>query len=172
MPSDFLRLLQCFECKTVELLPDFEGPPEYDVVLHELDLKHGGHEEDVVRRHNRALHRIEKRYWENTRLRRQIHQQMWAGTTGFVPEYYATKDTLHEDALKCFSKHNRPDACSDWHSDSKRLGNPARAERAQVAREFHNDQLKEGGPRVFLCDFCPVASKVMQRRREAAGQYS
>lgn len=151
-----VRLLQCMTCKSVEQMPDFEGMPEDDHLLQYIDEKHGGQTEQP---HHRALHRINKTHWDDRAIRKQIHTQMWADTKGFVPEYYAIKDTLLEDAQKCFSSHKRSVPCIDYQDRSKRLGNPAAGLRRQLSRELRRD-LTGGGPKVFLCSFCPVQGYV------------
>jgi hypothetical protein len=80
-------------------------------------------------------------------------QERW---TGFHPEFYATKDTYKEDAMRCYNLHRRPKGtdCIDWRDDGRRL-TPA----AWKGRE------------VYLCDFCPVASQVTTAIRHAAGMY-
>lgn len=75
--------------------------------------------------------------------------------TGFEPEFYATKDTFTEDALRCYDLHRRPKGtdCIDWQSDRKRL-------------------TPENRPKhVYLCDFCPVASTVATAMRHVRGMY-
>jgi hypothetical protein len=159
-----LRLLQCWVCRSVEELPDYDGPPEHDVVLQYADEKHGGSTEQP---HHRALHRVEKAHWEDSKVRRQIHAQMWTDTTGFVPEYYATKQTLQEDAAKCFQAHRRTIPCIDYQDSSKRLGNPAAGLRRWLSKELRNDNLRSQGPVQFLCSYCPYQTVVDRAKREA-----
>lgn len=151
-----VRLLQCWTCKTVEEMPDFEGLPEHDHVLQYIDEKHGGQTEQP---HHRAILRVEKAHWDDRKVRKQIHAQMWADTKGFVPEYYAVRDTLREDASKCFAAHRRSVPCIDYQDRSKRLGNPASGMRKALSKEFKRD-FTGGGPKVFLCNYCPVQGYV------------
>lgn len=165
----FVRLLQCFDCRTTELLPDFQGRADNDVILHEIDSKHGGHEEEIQRRHNRALHRVPQRVWERPKMREAIVKRMWEGT-GFSPSVYAVRDTLKEDAVKCFIKHRRSVPCIDYRDDSKRLGNPQREARENFRKEFGRDMREiSGGPRVYLCQYCPVEVKVQQKKQDLYG---
>lgn len=80
-------------------------------------------------------------------------QERW---TGFHPEFYATKDTYQEDAMRCYNLHRRPKGtdCIDWRDDGRRL-TPASWK----------------GREIYLCDFCPVASQVTTAIRHAAGMY-
>lgn len=155
-----IRLLQCWDCKSVEELPDFVGLPEDDHILQHLDLKHGG---DSQMPHHRALMRVEKAHWEDRSIRRQIHKQMWADAKGFVPEYYHAKDTMVEDALKCFVAHRRSIPCIDYQDRSKRIGNPAAGLRKKLSRETGQD-FTGGGPKIFLCSFCVVQGAVDQAK--------
>ena len=70
--------------------------------------------------------------------------------TGFHPEWYATKDTYREDAMRCYNLHRRPKGadCIDWLTDNRRLT-------PDDGREKH----------VYLCHFCPVASSVTTAMR-------
>jgi hypothetical protein len=158
-----LRLLQCWDCKSVEELPDFTGLPEDDVILQYADEKHGGQTQQP---HTRTLMRVEKAHWEDRTIRMQIHRQMWADTKGFVPEYYHTKSTMQEDAAKCFAAHRRSVPCIDYQDSSKRLGNPAASARRQLSRETGQD-FTGGGPKIYLCSFCPVQQAVDQAKLNA-----
>jgi hypothetical protein len=159
-----IRLLRCTHCKTLEELPDYQGDPRDDVVLDHLVMdhqrKHPFHDQPDA-----YLLRVSEKAWRNPKIGRKIHEKIWSdlkeqGTLGgFVPEYYATKSTFHEDAVKCHVQHNRQVPCIDWHADRKRIGNPTK------------EGWKRGEVKVYLCDFCPVAAKVMEARRAAAGQY-
>ena len=160
---EHVRLLQCFECKSVETFPDFEGLPEDDHVLQYIDEKHGGQTQQP---HHRALLRVEKAHWEDRGIRRKIHQQMWAETKGFVPEYYSERDTLVEDAQKCFKAHHRSVPCIDYQDRSKRLGNPAARLRRELSKELRHD-VTGGGPKVFLCNYCPIQTYVDRMKLEA-----
>ena len=113
-----LRLLQCFTCKTLEEMPDFLGHPDDDAVLHTLDERHGGASEMP---HHRALHRMPVSQWESMEIKRSTVKRLWEGTTGFTPSYYDVKNTLQDDASKCFTSHHRQVPCIDWHDSSKKL---------------------------------------------------
>jgi len=168
-----LRLLQCWDCKTVEELPDFEGHPDNDVTLHYVDEKHGGRTEQP---HYRTLHRVEQRVWEDRAAKRQLIEGMWKDTTGFTPSYYDVKNTLQEDAVKCHIAHHRSVPCLDYRDSSKRLTNPTRSMRERLAkdmpRSFHGDRdaIAKGGPVTYLCDYCPVRVAVDYAKRKARGE--
>lgn len=143
-----MRLLQCFDCKTVDELPDYEGHPDHDVLLqHVIDTKHpklGGVED-----HRGALHNIDTAQFNANK--EAILKEMWSKTTGFQPEYYDSRSTFQEDATKCWTtEHSRPTFCADFRTDKKRIQNPTK------------EGWKSQDPKaaVYLCDFCIVRTNV------------
>jgi hypothetical protein len=77
--------------------------------------------------------------------------------TGFHPEFYATKETFKEDAMRCYNLHRRPKGadCIDWQADNRRL----------TPNTWPDDKS------VFLCHFCPVASSVATAQRKLLHLY-
>lgn len=157
MDSEFIRLLRCSDCKTLEELPDFTGNTEDDLTLIYLDERHGGLTETP---HTRALLRVERKHWEDKKIRAELHKRIWDGVTGFVPEYYATKDTLKDDAVKCFIRHRRSVPCIDFQEPSKRIGNPAAGLRKWLSKETRNENVAKAGPKLYLCNFCVIQTYV------------
>lgn len=153
-----IRLLHCHVCKTLEELPDFDGPPEYDAIL-EVALSR--HETEGVR-HIGKLYDVEVRVWEKRNLRETIIRQIKGGSEGlaaFDPEFYNVRDTFKEDALKCYSLHLRPKGgCPDYRSDRKLLVPDTKAERKEAGLTM------ERAPKQWLCSFCPVQSFVESKR--------
>lgn len=147
----------------MEELVDFVGLPEHDAVLQYADERHGGNTEQP---HTRALMRVERDQWADRAVRKQIVAQMWAQEKGFVPEYYAVRDTMREDAAKCFAKHHRAVPCLDYQDASKRIGNPAAADRAALSKATKRD-LRGGGPKVYICNFCVVQTFVDRAKLDA-----
>lgn len=151
-----MRLLLCRDCRSIEELPDFEGQPENDVLLDNLVQRHrfpNGEE------HVGGLAHVEDADWEDEHRRKAILNEInnTSKQTGFQGDYYDSKNTYQEDAMKCFRKHKRPEGfCIDWKSEKKRIGDPMKNPMA---------------PKVFLCDFCPVASTVMEAQRYEYGAY-
>lgn len=152
-----IRLLRCTKCKTLEELPDFRGRAEDDHTLDHLVMEH-------QRRHpfhdasDAFLLRVSEEMWR--RNKRQISEQIWSDVRqegGFVPEYYASRDTFKEDAVKCHIEHNRQVPCIDWRVDRKRIGNPTK------------QGWSEGRVKVYLCDFCPVRTFVEAKKAEQGG---
>jgi hypothetical protein len=152
-----VRVLQCLTCKKVETLPDYQGHPDDDHVLDYALIPHGGQTENP---HFGALHRLPESQWSDPKIRKATMERMWEGTTGFTPSYYDVKNTLQEDASKCFTAHRRAVPCIDWHDSSKRIGAGTKKMREKVARELPRsspidaERLAKGQPVQYLCDFC------------------
>lgn len=163
------RLLVCRECSTIEELPLFDGPkeleaqdPMLDNVVRRHVQKHGDLKsdaaallvapEDICTCAKCEGHNVT--FWEAHRD--EVLKGLGERWTGFHPEFYATKDTYREDALRCYNLHRRPKGadCIDWKADNRRL-------------------TPEGwkGREVFLCHFCPVASSVVTEMRHKRGLY-
>lgn len=163
-----IRLLHCSVCGTIEELPLFDGDPENDHLLQILIDQHvfpGSGEPHVGR-----LFRLPQLQWENPNTRREIIKQMKgggsAGIDEFDPEFYATRNTFQEDALKCYSAHLRPtDGCPDYNTPPKRLLPNTKADRKELGLVSPD---KAPGPKNYLCQFCPVHSVVMQKKRDLA----
>lgn len=161
-----MRLLRCETCHTIEQLPD---PPKgvnpnnihegEDPLLDEMVARHTDHGVP----HIGSLVQIGEAEWANESVRKQVLERLGIGAEGLGAEIYDLKDTFHDDALKCFAEHNRPERCIDWKADSKKLGRPTR-EGQRFQKEFFK------APAVFLCDFCPVATQVAVRQREQTGR--
>ena len=145
-----MRILYCRTCDVIEEIPDWMDGPNTDPYLPPLaDVKH--------KDHYGQLFRLPIGLWLMDDQKRHIIDQIKGGQgakgLGVVDEsYYDTRNTFQEDALQCFQRHQRPkDQCMDWRDESKRLL-PATA---QERKEAGLPALT-GGPRVYLCEFCPV----------------
>jgi len=169
-PGPEIRLLLCNVCKTIEELPPYDGDPELDVLLAVLVEKHRFPSGDP---HVGRLFRFNKYLWDRPDVReeviRQIHGGGSEGLDEFDAGYYDTKDTFREDAMQCYNAHLRPKGgCHDWRSDKKRLLPNTKAERKDAGLP---NPLDAPGPKVYLCDFCPVRSYYMTKSREEKGMY-
>jgi hypothetical protein len=152
------RLLICRDCRSIEELPDYDGPPEYDVLLDNLVEAHVYPNGE---KHFGNMATTPDAEWADPYMREQIVKQIASKTTGMESEFYATKNTYVEDALKCYQRHRRPqeEGCNDYRDSKKRIGNPSKMG-------------WEVGPKVYLCDFCPYHSYyVMTEKRHQAGLY-
>lgn len=164
-----MRLLYCRVCDTFEELPAFMGRPEND---HLLAISVEKHKFPSGQEHVGNLYMFPQAYWD--RFKKDIIDQIRnrSGAKGLAnadPTYYDTQNTFREDAMKCFQQHFRPaEGCSDYESPSKRLVPGTRAERKELGLP---DPSKVPGPKVSLCHFCPVHSKVTERKRILRGDY-
>lgn len=166
-----IRLLYCYNCKTIEELPDFEGRPEDDTLLEVLVEKH----QSAGIPHTGFLSKIGVKIWAQESYRKEIiknlRTRVGGGLADIDPEYYTTKATFYEDAMKCYSAHMRPkEDCSDWRDSSKRLIPKSTAElRKEVGLE---SAAKSASTNVYLCDFCPVKTHYVTKSREEKGLYN
>jgi hypothetical protein len=178
------RLLVCRECQTIEELPLYDGPPQleaHDPVLDNVVRRHVQKHGDLSPEAAALLVASEapcncgeKKTFDvagrlTSPVRVRGNHTFWEGHkddilkglgerwTGFHPEFYASKDTFKEDAMRCFNLHRRPQgaSCIDWQADNRRL----------TPHDWK-------GRNVYLCDFCPVASSVKTAQRLALGAYN
>ena len=71
--------------------------------------------------------------------------------------------------MTCYSDHMRPKGqCPDYKSDKKLLKPETNAERKEAGLEKYE---RTGGPKVYLCDFCPVKSFNMEKHNTKMGLY-
>ncbi len=163
-----IRLLFCKNCKTLEELPDFEGRPEDDVLLQILTERHVS----AGVPHSGQLMRVSLQLWGvpsiKDEITKQIFQNGTAGLAALMPDFYTTKATFHEDAMTCWAQHLRPkESCDDYGSEKKRLVPDTKAERKDLGLA----PADQDGPRVYLCQFCPIHAVVVQKQRAARGDY-
>jgi len=165
-----IRLLYCYNCKTIEELPDFEGHPDDDVTLQVLIEKH----ESAGIQHTGFLSKIGVKLYSRPEVRKQVienlRNRVGGGLADIDPDYYTTKATFYDDAMKCFNLHLRPvEGCYDYKADSKRLvPKGTDSMRKELGLE---SAAKSGSTRVFLCDFCPAKTYVVEKNRKAMGLY-
>jgi hypothetical protein len=165
------RLLYCFVCKTLEELPPFKGKPENDFLLQLACEKHVFPSGDP---HKGKLFVLPVQTWMSDDARKEIIKQIKGGGSKGLDEldstYYDSKSTFSEDALKCFSAHNRPqNGCGDYERGDKRLlPSSTKEDRKDLGLPALKDM---PGPKVYLCHFCPVHSTVTTRKRKLLGMY-
>lgn len=167
-----IRLLRCLVCKTWEELPDYEGPTDRDYLL-EITLEK--HKFDSGDPHVGKLFKVPVKAWTSAEQRKAILDQLGAGASAGLdaidPEksFYDTKSTFMEDAMKCYKAHNQPKiGCPDYGHDKKRLLPNTAKERGELGlpKPEHLE-----GPKIYLCNFCPMHSVVTSNKRLAAGLY-
>lgn len=148
------RLLICRNCGTMNRMRDYDGDPNLDMELREVIDRHIGQAQDKrPESHLAHLMRIDDDDVLRLDVESEVQKQMQEAGV-FIRE---TRDDLKVEALKCFSRHNRPKgACPDWRDTSKIIGR-----KTGVAPE----------DRQYLCDFCPVKEFYVHKDRVAKGAY-
>ena len=159
----YIRLLVCRTCKSIDELPPYDGPEGGDVLLEITVERHGEN-------HIGTLYNVPALHWQSKTMNAAIREQVTNGATGldaFGTNFYATRMQFHEDAMTCFGQHNRPKGqCPDFRSEKKRLLPSTKAERKEVGLA---DPKNAPGPKVYLCDFCPVRTFNARKFNEERG---
>jgi hypothetical protein len=154
-----VRLLICGVCKSIEELPWFEGPQEYDDTG---NFRLGQHRFASGNLHPFTVGDVLKREWDNPTIQRAIvtgitEQVEGLKEGGLGDEFYDVRSTFFEDAMACWKRHNRTTNCTDYKTDRMRLLPDTRAERKELGLEVKNR------PSTHLCDFCPYKSVVQKK---------
>lgn len=162
------RLLHCLVCGTLEELPPYDGDPELDMLLAVACESHAFSSGEP---HKGKLFVLPLRAWAKTESKKEIIRQIKNGGSAGLAEidesFYDSRSTFMEGAMECYQRHNKPvDGCSDWHDKSKLLIPKTVKERRAEGMARYQD---EAGPKTYLCDFCPVAVGVSQRKRKLMG---
>lgn len=156
-----MRVLHCRTCKTLDELPDFDGPSQYDDTLNYVVKKHGEH-------HDGMLFRLPIGFWLMEETKRQIIEQIKGGGSGLAvmdSSFYETNNQFKEDAAKCYQLHLRPKGqCPDYMSDRKLLKPDTDADRKDAGLSPY---AKSGGPKTTLCQFCVVHQYNLNKSRGA-----
>lgn len=162
------RLLYCLVCQSLDELPPYDGEPELD---HLLAVACEQHVFDSGDPHKGKLFVLPLRAWAHADSRKEIIRQIKGGGSAGLAEiddtFYDSRSMFLEDAMSCYKKHNKPkDGCPDWHDNNLML-----------IPKTEKDRIKEGlgkykdspGQKTYLCDFCPVAIGVAQRKQQLLG---
>ena len=163
------RLLHCWVCDTLEELPPFEGPAAQDYLLEVACEKHVFDSGEPHR--GNLFVDIPVDAWRDPETRRdairQIRQGGSKGLAEIDDKFYETRSTFMEDAMKCYKAHNSPkDGCVDWHvSDKMLIPNTIKERRKEGLDSYESTP----GVKTYLCDFCPVAIKVAERKQKLMG---
>ena len=150
--KDFDRLLVCKTHGVMWKMRPYDGPPEYDQELRELCDRHNAQVPDpqncralIYRTDPETAAKLDV----ETALKNELKEQ-----DVYIRDF---RDELKVDALKCFSRHNRPSqGCIDWCNDDKTIGR------------------KSGVPkdkRQYVCMYCPAAEYYTHRQRTEMGLY-
>lgn len=166
----WLRILICSICKSIDELPDWQGRPEEDVLLNitveRHVAKHGETESGQLCRFPLPLWTIPK-YKEM--ILQQIKDRGSSGLDVYGTNFYQTKSQFGEDAMTCWGLHNRPAGqCPDYKSEKKLLKPDTKLERKDAGLSAPGTS----GPKIYLCDFCPVKSYNMKKYNQEHGLYN
>ena len=163
--AEQVRLLQCNTCKSVEMLPDYEGDTRGDLLLETLTSRHVFPDGS---RHFGNLFKLDKRFWDSESNRKEISAKIReeSGHTGFDLSFYEAKATFQEDALTCWAQHNRNPYCNDYKSDKMEIKPDTKTDRKAAGIDKYH---AGGTAKRYLCEFCPVHSLVQQAARKKAG---
>lgn len=168
-----IRILVCHTCKILQPLPDYEGPADHDDTLLARVAEHQFPGTTPTRGHNLDLGRMSEATWNNPKMRTQVIAEIQKQTggaghgEGLGGELYDVKNNFAEDAMRCWRfAHGRTSNCDDYMSDKMKILADSRAERKDLGLDPRQRAA------IKLCQFCPVHSVVMQRKRQAAGQYN
>lgn len=161
-----VRLLFCHTCHSVDELPDYEGPAEYD---HYLAHRVSQHQFESGQPHRGVLGRVkdDPEYIEAAIAEMENTVSPGSGE-GLGRVMYDLRDNYQAEAMQCWKRHGRTQNCDEYRADSKRLWADTKAER----RAEHLSLNKNERPNIWLCDHCPVHSLVQQRQRKAKGLYN
>jgi len=158
-----IRLVVCRTCKSIEEIPDFQGPLKDDTLL---DIVASRHEyAEGFPHEGLKLFDVEERHWRDTHKREKIVEKIKERVgMGLGDEFYTIKATFKEDAFACWKRRNRTRNCEDFKSDKMRLVPNTHAERKELG-------LPKPTSNRYLCEFCPYFSIAMQRMRAKRGDY-
>ncbi len=164
-----IRLLICNDCGTIEPLPPFDGPVQYDDTL---NYRLAGHKTADGTPHRGAMATVSSVSWDDPEKRKKILEELNkaknGGEVGLGSDLYNLRSTFSEDAYSCWNKeHNRTMNCEDYKSDKKRLVPDTRGDRKELGLETKSSARAN----TWLCVFCPYHSVVMERARKAEGYY-
>lgn len=163
--APMIRVLYCHDEGSLDMLPIYDGPPEYDDALQVLiDRKHTTPSGTP---HKGQLFLCPEAAWADRETRKQIVDQFHrGGSKGLAEadsEIYNSRDTFSEDAHKCYVQHLRPTGgCPDYRANNKLLVPDTKAERKEAGLAAPS---KAPGVRIAICQFCPVESFYARKRR-------
>lgn len=168
-----IRLLVCLVCESIEELPDYDGPSNFDYLL---EIACEKHQFPSGEPHKGKLFKVPVKSWANEKDKAEILEQLRkGGSTGLNeldPEkkFYETKMQFADDAMECWQRHNQPKvSCEDYETPAKRLLPDTAKERGELGlpKPEHLE-----GPKVYSCHFCPYHSVAVTRRRQIMGMYN
>lgn len=168
-----MRLLVCKNCKSIEEVPSYEGPEggegsaEYDDSLRFFVDQHMT---KGCKKDHWIMYNLPTKYWIIPKVKESIEKQINEGAQGldvFGTNFYATKANFTADAMTCWIQHKQTKDCGDY-KDEKKLIKPDTA-KERLAAGMDKEMT---GPKVYLCDYCPVKSIVQEKAFKKKGLYN
>lgn len=177
--NDYILLLICKTCKSVEELP-YVKTGKY-LSEGKYDQEFNPFLEGATRVHNAKgcerglLADVKTGYWMTPKVKASIVEQIQKQFTGksaltegldaFGTNFYGLKDTFSADAMSCWRVHNSPKGqCDDYKTDRKKLDPGTSKDRSAAG-------IAQSTITVHLCDFCPVKMYNQKKAYEAKGLY-
>src|SRR5450631_375586 len=159
MAAEFIRLLLCHVCTSLEELPDYEGNPDHDDTLTVLVSRHAKKHPQAM--NSGQLMKVASKDWDSPTIRAGIEKaiQESTGHTGLDPDFYVARNTLKADAMTCWKKHARTQDCGDYRSKKMLLQPSTKAERKA-------EGLPEYRSTTYVCDACPVHTLAVTAKRK------
>jgi hypothetical protein len=167
-----IRLLRCMVCNSWEELPDWDGAVEEDFLLEVIIEKHKFPSGEP---HKGKLFKIPMSYWADREKRKAVLDQLGGGGSlgldAFDPDksFYESKMQFSEDAMTCWKSKLKPtDGCAEYGSPEKRILPKTAIERKELGLPSPKDA---PGPKIYICNFCPIHSVVTTKARNKQGMY-
>lgn len=175
--SETIRLLQCVDCKTIEVLPGYRGPAQHDEALSYLVQRHrfpdgSEHRGNLipaeVSTNDGGLRPATMDDWKNPKFQELVKENISKSArpgqgTGLGMQFYDTRDTFRDDAMACWKSKLKPAPyCPEYKSDRKKLV-------PDTAKLRKAEGLGKTTVSRSLCEFCPVHSMVQAKQRQNAG---
>lgn len=100
--------------------------------------------------------------WNEPYIRESVSRRLEElAATGLGQEFYDTKQNFQWDAMACFRKHHRNPDCNDYMTDKKLLS-------PGTEKLRKSEKLPKPVYTRYLCEYCPVHSKVREKRFDEA----
>jgi hypothetical protein len=148
------RILICRPCGVAMRMRDYHGDPYNDIELREMIDRHLGKAQDPrPESHGAQLFTVDDEDLElmdDAQLNDALKNKLDVEISEF-------RDDFKDQAMGCYNLHNRPKGgCIDWKEDSRVIGRKTGIPKSE---------------RAYICDYCPVASHMEFKMRQAAGLY-
>lgn len=163
-------LLFCFQCNTVDEIPDYDpdnadNDPRIGYILNYHLNRHPSLEKRYVLEWC-GLAFAPTRHWKDPEYQKNIKTKLLEGMgkTGFDQEFYDVQNTMKADALECWNRHNQPayqsntqPKCNDYLGHNKEIKPNTSRERVKAGLPTYDEtKVKKS----FICEYCPYHQSV------------